>query len=104
MSRCKTKPRATFSPGHEPVKFQCNYCQVQGRSQCYFEEVPRPRPPRHFSYRKTWAAVAAKAVMEHARIQRDHSSCQNGPEHKTPGHLQPGAVNLPSYSNDYRQL
>jgi hypothetical protein len=36
----KIKPRTTFSPGHEPVKFQNNYRQVQGRSQYYFEEVP----------------------------------------------------------------
>src|SRR5580700_2198413 len=46
----KIKPRTTFSPGHEPVKFQNNYRQVQGRSQYYFEEVPRPRPPPHLPY------------------------------------------------------
>jgi hypothetical protein len=46
----QTKPRATFSPRHEPVKFRINYRQVQGPSQYYFEEAPRPRPPLHFPY------------------------------------------------------
>jgi hypothetical protein len=46
----KDKTPGLFSPGHEPVKFQNNYRQVQRRSQYYFEEVPRPRPPRHFPY------------------------------------------------------
>ena len=46
-----TKPRAIFSPGHEPVKFQNNYRQVQGRSQYYFEEVPVRDLPATFPTR-----------------------------------------------------
>jgi hypothetical protein len=33
----KQKPRAKFSPGHEPVKFQNDYRQLRGRSRGYLD-------------------------------------------------------------------
>src|SRR4029077_7282813 len=42
-ARRQNKTPGQISPGHEPVKFQNNYRQVQGRSQCYFGGGPPVR-------------------------------------------------------------
>ena len=57
LALSENKTPSQISPGHEPVKFRDNYRYVLKRSQYYFEEVPRPRPPRHFPYQnwgKRW--------------------------------------------------
>src|SRR6266849_8035946 len=46
----KTKPRARSARGMNPSSSKTIIVRFWGEVNITFEEVPRPRPPRHFPY------------------------------------------------------